>query len=511
MAALSLLSSLAAAYWIEKHRPQVHDEFAYLLQAQTFAEGRLTNPPLDLPEFFQTPHVLLSPTYTAKYPPGHAVFLALGIRLGHPIFGVWLENALFAASLAWMLLVFVPPRWAIAGGVLALVQLGGLHHWTQSFWITPMAAAGGALVWGAAFAIRKRRRVVDGLLLGAGVGLLMFSRPFEGLLACIVPCGVLIGTWVRTTGKAGEHARLLRSCVLPAGLIVGLCFLATGIYNRSVTGDFLRFPYAAYESAHSGQPLFVWQSDAEQPLQPFQATVLRAYHERFVVPMSNVRTLSLGMWGERMFANLEENLGWCLAPLALAGAALAFFRKTSPPWARLATLAVLVSSLGFLVSIWFDSRYYIPFVPPLMLLAVFALRRGLALWPRGRGKIGWLTAAAAAGTAAGVVFIPYPERSLAFFRQAQPVVHITEQLAHAPGKFLILVEALPVFDKNKIHRTYLANAPHPAESKVVWAWDLGVERNAKLIAHYPGRHIFQMKVFDGSVSFLPYSPPTTQP
>ena len=113
--------------------PLVHDEFSYLLAADTFANGRLTNPSPPAWEHFETMHVLVTPTYQSKYPPGQGVMLALGqLFFGHPIWAVWLTTALACMTITWTLLAIVPPRWALIAGLLAALHPQMLE-WGQRY------------------------------------------------------------------------------------------------------------------------------------------------------------------------------------------------------------------------------------------------------------------------------------------------------------------------------------------------------------------------------------------
>jgi hypothetical protein len=485
--------------------PGIHDEYSYLLLGDTFAHGRLANPPHPMWVSFETFHVNWFPTYSSKYPPGQGAVLAFGQLLGHPWIGVLVSVAAMCAAILWMLQAWLPSRWAFLGAALVALKFGIASYWINSYWGGALAATGGALVLGAMPRIVRRARARDALLLGLGIAILANTRPYEGLLFCL-PVAIWFLWWLagRTKSPAAPRKRMI-SVFAPLAVLLTVTIAFLGYYNWRLTGNALLFPHVLNSRTYRTTGLFLWDHPKE-PLeyhnQQFEDFYNGWEREDFKNTWVDVRKVSV-----EKLERSGSTYFWWGALLLLPGLPFVFFDRKM----RLPILTFLLGTAGFLALIWSMSHYAAPLTCVVFLLLVQAIRHLRTIRISGR-PMGLALSWAIVYLLANDVILSVPQHlcdQLQWTCKGDPSrAVILKELSNTPGKHLILVRYEP--DHN-LHDEWVYNGAEIDSAKVLWARDIDPVQNAKLFAYFKDRHIWFVNPDSDNTELVPYQPSQAPP
>ena len=455
--------------------PSQADEFAYLLQADTFAHGRLANPQRPLWEHFEQFHVISQPVFAAKYQPLPAAFLAAGQKMGSPYYGVLISAALTFSAVLWMLYGWLPPSYALLGWVIALVTWGPSTYWMNSYWGGLVPALGGILVTGAWPRLRERVTLRDSMLLGLGIVVLAASRPYEGLVLCVAACGSLL--WANARGWRWI---LGAAPVVAAGLAVLL------YYNFKVAGSPWVLPYFVHDRQYAAIGGFIFQHP--KTLLPVyrHPEFKRLFAEWFVKdwvvyradPLSKLRFV----WGF-YFASWPLILALVCAPFALKNLRL-----------RWAAVLLGLFFVGLFMLTGILPHYAAPAVGLLLVFEVGGLH-WLRYWnPQGK-PLGSLLARVAL-LAMVLLFVQNVIQKPASYSSGPPAFkalrkRLIAQLDVAPGKQLVLVRYSP---EHNPYMDFVVNGAEFEQERILWARAMGADADRSVVDYFHDRRIW---ILDG--------------
>jgi hypothetical protein len=480
--------------------PMWHDEFSFLLAADTFAHGRLTNPTHPMWIHFEAFHIIQQPTYMSMYPPGQGLMLAAGQLLGHPWIGELFTTALLCGALCWMLQAWLPPTWALLGASLAMLRIGILSYWMNSYFGSSLPALGGVLVLGTLPRIRKYGRLHDAMLMGLGLAILANTRPFEGFVFSL-PIAVAMFLWLRKP-KSISVATSFARVVLPLVLILGVTGAGMCYYFWRVTGNAFVMPYQVNRETYAMAPYFFWQKPRPEPV----------YHH------AEMRDFYVN-WELRGYESGRSILGYLHRQGHKVHTLWLFYMGpvfTLPflafPWLfrdrRMRFPLILGAAVVFsvLIETWTLDHYVAPALGLFYLLLMQCMRH-LRLY-RWRGKpLGHQLARAVPFVCVAMIVLRVS--ALASGTQIEPFWQkgnlkrnaVIKQLQNMPGKHLVIVHYSP---GHSPHVDWIANRADIDASQVVWARDMGDRQNLELLDFFPNRRAWLINADDLDPTLKPY-------
>jgi hypothetical protein len=510
--ATALLLRLAILPLCPIPHPFLPDDFSFLLASDTFASRRLTNPTPAMWVHFESFHITMTPTYMSMYFPAEGLVLAAAkVLAGHPWYGILFTTALMCAAICWMLQAWLPPNWALLGGMLAVLRLGLFSYWINTYsGGGSIAALGGALVLGGLPRFMKTARLRDSLLMAVGVILLVFSRPYEGILLCL-PVSVVLGRWILFGKNKPAISVLLRRTAVPLALIVS-AVAWMGYYDYRAFGSSLTPPYKINRATYAMAPYYVWQPQRPEPV--YRHKVMRNfYYLDELTDFKKIHSLS-GFLPQSLIKAIRGILFF--AGIALLPPLIMMRRVLMDRRINFLVLGVLILMAGMLIEIFLLPHYLAPFTATFYAIGLQAMRH-LRVWKPGGQPVGMvfvrLTATicfvlAGLRLYAGPVHFGAAEGTFDWIDRwygpghfGTARVNIEDKLEELHGRQLVIVR---YSQEHNPMDEWVYNAADIDGAKVIWAREMDNASNLELIRYYKDRKVWLVQPDSEPAQIAPY-------
>lgn len=229
------LATLLISYFVFDQIPHIQDSIAQVFQAKIFASGKLYATSHPLKEFFEYTHIINNGKWYSQYPPGHALFLMVGILLGMP----WIINPLLGALS--VLIIFLlgkeihDPK---TGRLAAIFTVLSPFFLFMSSEFMAHSSAMFTITLFTLFFIKviKKKKLVYACSAGIALGLCTLIRPYTAFALCIP---FLVYGVILTFKKSRQYISLF--ITIAFFTLIFIAFLL--IYNQITNGHPFRFGY----------------------------------------------------------------------------------------------------------------------------------------------------------------------------------------------------------------------------------------------------------------------------
>jgi len=493
--------------------PAYHDEFSYLLQAETFRAGRLSWPPQTAGgDAFHQIHVLNRPRTASRYFPWTGLWILPFLLLGLPIAGHWLAGALACMLFHRVLRTLISPHAANIGGLLLAFSPGLALFSNLLLAHHPTLLALAVFLW-AILRVLDDGRWPLAAVAGTALTCAMLGRPMTAA-GFALPFGlVLLQRLVLplTPAQRMLTARTLICMALP--LLAGFAVLAA--MNQNITGNWRTSAYQYYTDTWTPRHRFGF-NNARSSAPP--SSVLATYDAWATNLTPTAAALNVQ---QRLTASAQWTLG-IPALLLLIPAALPLCLSADERARRLRLLLAAVLSLHAVhIPYWYDGilhwHYVFETAPLLLLLAAAGLqsvqqilmlrfsRRTAVVWtlllPIASLLPSWLSAESLWG----------PSRiSLAVSEQAYSRVRLAafQEIAAkvaTKGPCLLLIDETGTDQQ----LSYIINPPDYQAAALVCRLPQSPAQQQQLAAAFPDRLLYTVQVQLPDLQIRPWADPAT--
>jgi hypothetical protein len=268
-------------------------------------------------------------------------------------------------------------------------------------------------------------------------------------------------------------------------------------YNYYVTGNPLVLPYQHNARTYAFVPSFVWQPlEAEHE---YNHEVIRDYHVYWAKP-KYLELQEPARYVSNLGTRLTAFLGFFLG-LVLLVPLLCLPKVVRNRWMLWAALTCALELAALSVTTWFQPHYAAPITGLVFVLAIQGLRHlRLSKWagvPIGRCLVQVIPATYACSVLlAGAMLAQTDDDS--WYRQR---ARITARLEQDGRRHLIVVQYQ---EGHSPIEEWVFNQADIDAAPVVWARDMGVERNRRLLDYFRDRRVWLLDADAEPPELRPY-------
>lgn len=412
-----------------------------------------------------------------------------------------------------------------AGGGLAVIRFGTFNYWANSYFGGAVAAIGGALVLGALPRMKQQKRVLHALLMGLGFAILANSRPYEGLFFGIPVAGALI-FWLWKMERP-ELVIALRRVIVPLLAVIIVTIISMGYYFWRTTGSPFKTPYLVDLHTQEPIPYFFWQR--LQPLPTHSWPQFVALYRKHFLPLYKSAQTSVGAVSMSLIETLyfwSFFLGPVFTlPFVLAWGTLpiGFRWRNISGGTRFLLLVCVITLMGEALPLWYSPHYTAPITCALIALLLIAMRR-VRPWHWHSRAVGIPIIRAIPSVCVALLVLRIGTSTIGWPPPSKRAVALTplwctlspmnwnraavlKRLRRYPGRQLVFVHYNLDHDNSNFDLNFnewVFNRADLNTAKVIWARDMGLEKNEELIKYFKHCHAWLVDADDNPPKLVSY-------